>query len=70
MDYQGAQSQKEGQEEGTKDLGRGTPYLFHLSLVLLAFLLALGPLATHQAIPIHQAILSLKPAAQGFLNAF
>ena len=70
MDYQGAQSQKEGQEEGTKDLGRGTPQLFHLSLVLLAFLLALGSLATHQAIPIHQAILSLKPAAQGFLNAF
>ena len=25
MDCQGAQSQKEGQEEGTKDLGRGTP---------------------------------------------
>ncbi len=24
MDCQGAQSQKEGQEEGTKDLGRGT----------------------------------------------
>ena len=41
------------------------PYLFYLSLVFLAFLLALGSLAIHRAIPIHQAILVLKPAAQG-----
>ena len=64
MDCQGAQSQKEGQEDhGTlKQLGGVPPLALFLPLVLLAFLLALGSLAIHQAIPIHHAILMLKPA--------
>ena len=35
--------------------------LFSGLLVFLAFLLALDPLAIHQAIPMHQAIIVLKP---------
>ena len=42
MDFQGAQRQKEGQEDqGTLKALGGSPGLFYLSLVLLAILLAL-----------------------------
>ena len=60
MDCQGPQGRKEGQEDQreVEELGGpwGTP-----PLVILAFCLALGSLANHQAIPSHQAILMLKP---------
>ena len=69
MDCQGVQSPKEGQEDqGTLEQPGGVPpWLFYFSLVLLAFLLALGSLAMHQGIiPIHQAIPMLKPALKSF----
>ena len=46
MDFQGTQSQKEGQD-AFRQLRGGSSSLY-LSLVLLAFLLALGSLETHQ----------------------
>ena len=46
-----------------------TAFLIYLSLILLPFLLALGSLAIHQVIPIHQAFLMLKPVAQGAYKA-
>ena len=53
-----------GKARMTRDLktARGWyPLALLLSQVLLVFLLALGFLAIHQAIPIHHAILMLKP---------
>ena len=63
MDCQGAQSQKEGQENlgEIKELGGGPPAVSR-SPAPTGLLLALGFLAIHQAMPIHQAILIL---AQG-----
>ena len=53
MDLQGAKTQNERQEDqGFKEqLGGRSPLALYLSLVLLAFLLALGSLAIHQVIP-------------------
>jgi hypothetical protein len=57
MDFQGAKSQKEGQQDqGTLQQLGETTQLFYLSLVLLRLLLALSCLEIHQAIPRHQAI--------------
>ena len=66
MDCQGAQSKKEGREDqgNLKKLG-GVPPIALLTLPgPPGLLLALGSLAIHQAITMHQVIL-MKPAAQG-----